>query len=470
MLLPPPVPLRPRGDRADRGAGPGGRPAVDRVHRRLPGGGAALPASSRRADLLRFRPVSPLTRLRLGLAALWLRRVTDWRRYQGRGAADWIRSRVGRRGYEAVWGPLLRAKFGDRAEDVSLVWFWGKIHLRFASRPKAGRWRASGWATCAAPSGGWWTRWWQAVRDRGGRLESGRSVERVVVEGGRAVGVALRDGALPDGERERIERCDAVIATVPSGAFRRLTPGLERRYGAMLEAVRYQWATVLLLALDRPLSETYWLTMSDDDCPFVVAVEQTNFVPASRVRRAAPGLLLELLRARRPGGGGRRRADARALPAVHPPHQPALRALLGARALALQGPRRPAGRARPLSRDHPAAPHPREPRSIWRTPPRSTRRTAARTTPSAWAVAWRGWRSPTPRAAGARTRPLERPSAVPPIMAPCGRRPALATSRQRPRPEAETSPLSPCRRDPAVENVKAPRCPWRPKRRPRCGR
>jgi protoporphyrinogen oxidase len=34
---------------------------------------------------------------------------------------------------------------------------------------------------------------------------------------------------------------------------------------------------VLVLALDRPLSATYWLTATDDDCPFVVAVEQTNF-------------------------------------------------------------------------------------------------------------------------------------------------------------------------------------------------
>ena len=41
--------------------------------------------------------------------------------------------------------------------------------------------------------------------------------------------------------------------------------------------MRYQWATVLVLALDRPLSDTYWLTMTDEDCPFVAAVEQTNF-------------------------------------------------------------------------------------------------------------------------------------------------------------------------------------------------
>ena len=80
-------------------------------------------------DLLRFDRVSLLTRIRLGLAALWLRRVHDWRRYEGQRASDWIVKAVGRRGYDAVWGPLLRAKFGQHAEDVAMVWFWGKIYL-----------------------------------------------------------------------------------------------------------------------------------------------------------------------------------------------------------------------------------------------------------------------------------------------------------------------------------------------------
>ena len=61
-------------------------------------------------DLLRFDRVSFLTRMRLGLAALWLRRTSDWQRYEGMRASDWISSRVGREGYERVWGPLLRAK------------------------------------------------------------------------------------------------------------------------------------------------------------------------------------------------------------------------------------------------------------------------------------------------------------------------------------------------------------------------
>ena len=82
------------------------------------------------------------------------------------------------------------------------------------------------------------------------------------------------------------DRADAVLATTPSGLFRKIVPGLQAtgadgaQYASMLDAVQYQWATVLLLTLDRPLSEIYWLTMTDDDAPFVVAVEQTNFIPA----------------------------------------------------------------------------------------------------------------------------------------------------------------------------------------------
>ncbi len=95
------------------------------------------------------------------------------------------------------------------------------------------------------------------------------------MENGRAVGIA-RGG--------EIERADLVLATTPSSIFRKLLPELPTlapAYDALLKRVRYQWATVLVLALDQPLSQTYWLTMTDEDCPFVAAVEQTNFRSAS---------------------------------------------------------------------------------------------------------------------------------------------------------------------------------------------
>ena len=88
---------------------------------------------------------------------------------------------------------------------------------------------------------------------RGARLAVDAPVDRIVVEDGRVVGVE-RDGVL--------ERADLVIATTPSMIFRRLVPGLAEIgpvYDELLQRVHYQWATVLMLALDRPLSDIYWL-------------------------------------------------------------------------------------------------------------------------------------------------------------------------------------------------------------------
>ena len=80
----------------------------------LHGGGKNYPFVGA-LDLLRFDRVSLISRMRLGLTALWLRRVHDYQRYERTRAAEWIRSKVGREGYERVWGPLLRAKFSEHA-------------------------------------------------------------------------------------------------------------------------------------------------------------------------------------------------------------------------------------------------------------------------------------------------------------------------------------------------------------------
>lgn len=224
-------------------------------------------------DLLRFDRVSLLTRLRLGLTALWLRRVSDYTRYEGQRASDWITSRVGREGYERVWGPLLRAKFGAYADDVSMVWFWGKIYLRFASR-EGGLFAKEQLGYLRGSFGRLVDALLAALTAGGAELALSTPVARITFADGRVNGLTLADG--------REVAADAVIATVPSPFFARMLPelpALDARYAELLEAVRYQWATVLVLALDRPLSDIYWLTMTDDDVPFVVAVEQTNFVP-----------------------------------------------------------------------------------------------------------------------------------------------------------------------------------------------
>ena len=45
-------------------------------------------------------------------------------------AREWIRKRMGNAAWDVVWGPLLRAKFGERADEISMVWLWSKFTLR----------------------------------------------------------------------------------------------------------------------------------------------------------------------------------------------------------------------------------------------------------------------------------------------------------------------------------------------------
>ena len=237
----------------------------------LAAGGRLYPFSGP-LDLLRFTRVSLWTRIPArsrGAVAPQAARLAPLR---GAARARLIVRAVGRQGYDAVWGPLLRAKFGDHADEVSMVWFWGKIYLRFASRgggplatERLGYLRGSFGRLVDALV--------QDARARGATLRVNSPVERIAVTDGRVAGVVA------GGE---LEPADLVLATTPSPIFRALLPELPELgadYDALLGRVRYQWATVLVLALDRPLSDIYWLTVTDEDCPFVAAVEQTNFRP-----------------------------------------------------------------------------------------------------------------------------------------------------------------------------------------------
>ncbi len=239
-------------------------------------------------DLLRFRPISLLDRFRLGLVTLYLRRYKDWPKLERYTAREWIIKYVGRRNYEVVWEPLLRGKFGEHHDKVGMVWFWGKIYLRFASRKGSILSRE----LLGYPLGSFGPvveRLAARVGELGGALYPGTPVARIVIEQGRAVGVEVAPAAgqalgPPPGMKPAtpgVHRFDKVIATVPSYVFRKLAPPLPEDYDRKLREVDYLGAMCVILELDRPLSHIYWLNIADRSIPFVGAIEQTNFVDPS---------------------------------------------------------------------------------------------------------------------------------------------------------------------------------------------
>ena len=225
-------------------------------------------------DLLKFKPLSFPDRIRLGLTTLYLQRQKDWRKYEGITAHEWLGKRGGAGVYRTFWEPMLRGKFGDLMyKDVTMAWVWGKINTRVTSRGKSMVREKLGY-----PMGSFglvFDTLADRIRDMGGDVLTSAGVNRILVEDDgsvRGLEVQPQDGTA------REEPFDAVLATTPSPVFTRLAPPLPPDYRARLESARYMAAVLIVLVLDRPLSDVYWLNVADREIPFVGVIEHTNLI------------------------------------------------------------------------------------------------------------------------------------------------------------------------------------------------
>ena len=226
-------------------------------------------------DLLRFKPLSLWQRFRVGLWTLRLQRIADYSRFEDITAKDWLSQHMGREAYEVLFEPLLRGKFGDHYDQVSMTWLWGKVRLRVASRGKGMQKERLGYPmgsfgevidTLAG-----------RIVEQGGEVHTSARVNQIVIQGGAATGLEVQRGHEPP------ENCeyDAVLATTPSYVFTRLVPPMPDGYQELLTEVNYLSAVLLVLEMDRPLTPKYWINIADDNMPFVGIIEHTNMIDKS---------------------------------------------------------------------------------------------------------------------------------------------------------------------------------------------
>ena len=224
-------------------------------------------------DLLKFTATSLPDRIRLGLTTLYLQRQQDYRKYEDVTADEWLRRYVGKSGYDVFWGPMMRGKFGEEHyREVGMAWVWGKIQTRVKSRSKSMIREKLGYPI--GSFGEVFDVLAERVCEMGGEVHTSAAVGRVEIDGGRARRMEVALG----GGDSSLEEFDAVLATTPSYIFPSLVPQLPDDYLARLTGVNYMAAVLIVLVLDRSLSDVYWLNVSDRSIPFVAVIEHTNLI------------------------------------------------------------------------------------------------------------------------------------------------------------------------------------------------
>lgn len=215
------------------------------------------------AALLQFQKLSLFNRLRMGAILGLLRYNPFWQPLEKLQAHTFLSAAMGKKGYEMIWEPQLKNKFGPYVSDMSLAWFWARIKKRTPS--------------LAYPTGGFLA-FAKAlvvqIERNGGKLFF--DTEVTLLTGGKKP-VIETSSQKPAG---RSNTFDKVIVTLPSFFFLKIVPDLPESYRERLLRLKGLGAINMVLRLKEQFlkDNTYWLSICEKNSPIMAIVEHTNFM------------------------------------------------------------------------------------------------------------------------------------------------------------------------------------------------
>jgi protoporphyrinogen oxidase len=202
-----------------------------------------------------------LNKLRFGLVGLYLRLTDNWKPLEKYTVDEWMRKWAGKTVYEQMWQPLVIGKFGPYYKDVNMAWMWARLKARTT---RLGTFKG-GFQAFA-------DRFAEILREQGVEIRLGARVESIKREQAK---LSVRSEA-------GVESFDKVLVTTSPSLMAKLAPELPESYLKGLLALKSMGAVVMVLSLERQLSEQgyYWFNLPKDaGFPFLALVEHTNFVP-----------------------------------------------------------------------------------------------------------------------------------------------------------------------------------------------
>jgi len=218
-------------------------------------------------DFLKFPPLGLIDKLRLGLTIVGGSRISDPTPLERTTVEAWLTKWSGRKTFETIWKPLLRAKLGERYRDASAAFIWAIIVRLYAAR-RAGLgserfgYVPGGYAriidTLVAQ-----------LRARGVELVASVRIASIRSDG---EGVALVR------ENEEVRHFDRVVVTSAAPLAAKLIPDLQADERDRLASKIYGGIVCASLLVDEPLGPYYVTNLTDAWVPFSAVIDMANVV------------------------------------------------------------------------------------------------------------------------------------------------------------------------------------------------
>jgi protoporphyrinogen oxidase len=222
-------------------------------------------------EFLRFPPLGLVDKLRLGWTIFYASKIRRWQRLEKILVGDWLRRWSGRRTFEKIWLPLLRAKLGENYQHASAAFIWAIIARMYAARRTGLKKEMFGYVR-----GGY-----ARILDRFADLL--RRDEIDIRPGRRVEKVTRADGQTWVETSAGREAFDGVVVTSPAPVADRICVGLDDDERRRLQGIRYQGIVCASLLLKNPLADYYVTNITDDWVPFTAVIETTALVDPQEV-------------------------------------------------------------------------------------------------------------------------------------------------------------------------------------------
>lgn len=235
-----------------------------------------LVSMSNTLEFLQFPPLDLISKFRLGGTIFFASRVKDWKALEKISVEDWLTKLSGKKTFEKMWKPLLKAKLGEAYKETSAAFIWATIQRMYAARNSGLKKEMFGYVR-----GGYariLERFGEYLKENGVEIKLNSAVLNAKAQSGKDAKVILEYESKIENQSSKIEdRFDKVILTCPSNIAAKICPQLTDLEKQKLENIKYQGIVCASVLMKNSLSNFY-VTNITDETPFTGIIEMSALV------------------------------------------------------------------------------------------------------------------------------------------------------------------------------------------------
>ncbi len=225
-------------------------------------------------EFFKFPPINLIDKFRLGLTIFIASRIKNWKAMENILVEKWLTNWSGKRVFNKIWLPLLKAKLGENYKNTSALFIWSTIQRMYAARRSGLKKEMFGYVN-------------------GGYETINNHFTDYLVKKGVEFRYNSVVTAADENDSGKIELTvsnkskvihDKVISTLPSHISAGICSGLSEDEKKKHHAIRYLGVICTTLLLNRRISPYYVTNITENNTPFTGVIEMTALINPEQIK------------------------------------------------------------------------------------------------------------------------------------------------------------------------------------------